>query len=588
MVKLIENFADPNENYGKKGNNLKILMELFDSREKILIPETLILPVSIYKKVLSENEDVDLSKYENIYINPEIRKDILTFIRAKFDNSRLVVRSSATCEDSIFFSGSGQYDSFLNIDSDEKIIDAIRRIYASLHKKNSKIYSDIYNIKLNNEGMAILVQKVAPVVKAGVMFSCDPVNMKKKYIIESTKGLGTNVVEGVGNINHLEIDYSDKKNITDFEIRKLIEAIDVIKEKYGYNVDVEWGIDKEDNLYIFQVRPIIYRDIPFDIKYDPSLVSQKCNVISRGFSIGKIENITDVSDNSILFQNEKYNFNNMELLLKSRGVILKENSKLSHFANILREIVKPCVYIENFKPLQDNLYAIDAFNGNIINFNELETKNKIKLMFDYFNYMKVVLNLSYEKYNGILDIEKDDKLEEVIFDVNIDDIIEKLVRNGFKKTQIEQKIYTYDFSDRSLISNNAIFRIQVSNEKTNVQFKLLDSSNNNYRKEEGVLIYFDSLENAKKFMKSYSMLETGYQERKIIKFEKEGIILNVIIWPNSQPYLGIEAKNYNELKQINEELNLEKCEIASYGGKQIFKKLNLSLNNCKFDRGNEK
>lgn len=585
MSKIVENFNDKRQNYGKKGNNLKTLKELFEDNDRVLIPETLILSNSMFKKIISENGNTDFSNYENIFINPNLKSEILNSIRKKFHNEKLVIRSSATCEDSIFFSGAGQYASFLNIESDEKIIEAIKKVYASLFNKNSYLYSKIYNINLKKESMAILIQKVVPVVKAGVMFSNDPVDGKEKYIIESTNGLGTTVVEGVGKITHLEIEYKDKSKINDCEINLLIDTIDSIKNKMGYEVDIEWGFDKDGKLYIFQARPMIYKNIEFNIKYDNKIILSKCKPISKGFSIGKIVNITDEKELKILYQNEKYNFNDLSLLLSCRAVILKENAKLSHFANILRELVKPCVFINDFNFKPNNLYAIDAFNGNIIDFECLNTNKKIELMFDNFNYMKSVLNDSFEKYNGILSINNDDKFEEVVFNINEKRVINDLVNNGFKKTIVKQKIYTYDFEDQSLIDNNTIFRIQISNKKINIQFKLLDTVSELYRKEKGIIINFDSLKNAKKFMESYSMVETGYQERKIVKYEKDDISVNVIKWPGCNAYLGVESQTLKELKEINNQFNLNEYLITGWGGKQIFENLNLKLDNCKFKKG---
>ena len=108
-------------------------------------------------------------------------------------------------------------------------------------------------------------------------------------------------------------------------------------------------------------------------------------------------------------------------------------------------------------------------------------------------------------------------------------------------------------------------------------------NNENYRKEKGIIIRFDSLKNAKQFMNSYLMIETGYQERKIIKYEKDDISVNMIKWPGCEPYLGIEGKTVEELNKVNDILNLNSCLITGLGGKQIFDKLNLTLTNCKFD-----
>ena len=582
MSRIIENFQNGKVNYGKKGNNLKVIMKLFTNDNTINVPETLILPIPVFKEIINENGETDFSNYNNIYINPQLKEEILNSIHKKFGNKKLVIRSSATCEDSIFFSASGQYDSFLNISSDEKIIEAIKKVYASLFNKNSQLYSKIYNINLKKENMAVLIQEVAPVIKAGVAFSCNPVNNENTYIIEFTKGLGTNVVEGVGNVTQMEIKYSEKAKIKDPAIKKLIKSIDAIKKEFGFNVDVEWGIDKNNILYIFQARPIVYKDTQFSIKYDDKLVTKKCIPISKGFSIGTIKDITTNEKGCILYQNEKYDFNDIELLLSARGVILKSQARLSHFSNILRELVKPCVYAENFKFKKDNLYAIDAFNGNIIDFSKINTKDKIELMFSAFEYMKTILNDSFEKYNGILSINNDDKYEEVVFNINEKEIINKLIDNGFTKKTIKQSIYTYDFKDKSLIDNNVILRIQISNKKINVQYKLLDTNYENYRKERGIIINFDSLKNAKDFMKSFTMIETGYQERKITKYVKDNMSVNITKWPGCAPYLGVEGQSPKDLEYINDKLDLNNCTITGFGGKEIFNKLNLDLNECKF------
>ena len=551
------------KDFGKKGNNLKILTDLFKDSDGVIVPETLVLTKVLFKKIILDNGKTDFSNYQNININPSITSLILSEIHKTFSNSKLVIRSSATCEDSIFFSGSGQYDSFLNISSDEDIIIAIKKVYSSFFSKNSQLYSKIYNINLKQESMAILIQKVAPVIASGVMFSCNPVNGDLKYIIESTNGLGTNVVEGTGNINSLEIAYDGENFVSDKIIKRLIEILKCIKKRFSCEVDVEWGIDASDNIYIFQTRPIIFNDTELSLKYDDKLVLKKCTTISKGFSIGKISNISEAVNGMILYQNQKYNFNNLELLLSSKGVILKDNVKLSHFANILRELTKPCVYVENFEFDSNKLYVIDAFNENIIDFNSLNPINKVEFLLNLFKYMETTYEKSFEKYNGITKIYSDNKIEQVVFGINEKEVLELLEKNKFKK--------------------EIILRIQISNGIINIQLKELSTtSTDHYRKEKSMIMLFDSLQHAKNFMHSLDMKETGFQERKIVKYKLNDIVVNIIRWPNCESYLGIETTKKENLEIIKKMLNLEKCEVSGMGGKEIFKKLNLTLTDCKF------
>lgn len=583
MSGYIATFKDKG-NFGAKGNNLRKIYDLFNDSSYIKIPDTLILKPSLFKKIMLENGNTDFSDYQNIIINPSLINEILTYIHKKFDNDNLVVRSSATCEDSIFFSGAGQYDSFLNIKEDEDIINAIKKVYSSFYNKNAILYSKIYNIDLKKESMAILIQKVVPVKTSGVMFSCNPIDGGEKYIIESSKGLGTAVVEGTGTINNLEIEYGQEKNITDTIITSLIEIMNKLKQCFGFDVDVEWGIDEEKNIYIFQTRPIILNEFESTINHDYNIEKIKGEVISKGFNIGKINNISNKENSVILYQDIKYDFNNLELLLGRKGVILKDKSKLSHFANILRELNKPCLTMEKFDFKQNNLYIIDSYNGLIIDFEKLNPNLKVKYLILYFSYLKQVYKNSFEKFNGIKEIDFDNKIEQVAFGIDEKKVINKLKQSGYKKRIISQSIYTYDLKDRSLIDGKGILRIQVSNGIIKIQLKQLSNNNDkNYREEHGILICFESLEKAKKFMYSLNMEETGYQERKIINYVKGKIAVNIIKWPGCDAYLGIEAENEEMLKIIVKELEIDNCELSGMGGKEIFSKLNLTLNKCKFE-----
>ncbi len=588
MQRVIEDFQKSEEDYGKKGNNLKILADLFKDEKNIIIPRTLIISKSTFHEIIKENKNKDLSNYEDIYVNNKIKKEILEVIRKEFKNEKLVIRSSATCEDSIFFSSSGQYDSFLNVSTDEEIINAIKKIYASFFTENSKLYTSIYHIDLSKESMPILVQKVAPVILSGVMFSCNPTDGEKKYIVEWTEGLGTKVVEGQDNIKSLEVFPSAINKINNRNILELLKCLVKIKDKFGTDVDVEWGIDKENKIYIFQTRPVVLNNHNINISYSikDSSILQKCDSISKGFAIGKISKIAQNKPGNILYKNIKYNLNNIKLILESKGIIIKGNNKLSHFANITRELCKPCVSIDKLDYDEQGVYIIDGFNKQIINFDALDTTDKIYFLMTYFEYLKKTREYSYEIFNGIINIYKDNKIEQVIFNIDENRILKLLEKNNYKETSIKEKIYTYDTGNQSLITKNAILRIQESNNKIKIQFKVLNKKES-YREEQGIILEFDSLAKAKQFMEGIGMKNTGYQERIITKYIGEKSIVNLIKWPNCELYLGIEVKQIDDLSNVHKELELENTFKSGMGGKEIFERLNLTLEECKF-KENEK
>ena len=579
MKYLVYNFSLNDDVYGKKGENLKKLKTLFDKKKKIIVPDTLSITTSFFNKVIKK----EINSNGEFRINDQYVKCILDEIHSIFADSKLVVRSSATCEDSIFFSGSGQYESFLNIYKDVDILKAISQIYDSLYSSNSKIYSELYGIDIKKESMAILIQKVAPVVKAGVMFSCDPVTKDKKYIIEMTHGLGTGVVEGFCNLESFEIDYKKKNEIVDDLANRLIAIIDTIRSEFGFDVDIEWGIDKELNIYIFQTRPIIFSKVQNNYSLEIKK-SKKGGIISNGFAIGKISKVIENKHDGLLLITEKFDFANLELLLKSKGVIVSAQSKLSHLSNILRELNIPCLYLKECNYSYDKMYVLDGFDGRFYEFDSLNLNIKTAVLFKYLSYLEKnrdYLNL-YNK--GILSIQNDDKYEQVVLGIEDTDlIIKELESNNFIKTSLNQKIFTYDFRNNPLYENNVIIRIQASEISVRVQVKQLFTPNEKYRREKGVCIYFDNINHAKDFLKSLNLEQTGYQERLIEKYKFEDVAISIITWPERQSYLGIETKEYDRFEDIGKKLHLEKKVRVGWGGGKIFEYLGLSIKDLVFN-----
>ena len=175
-------------------------------------------------------------------------------------NSKVSVRSSATVEDAKNASFAGQFDTFLNIDSEKKLIKAINDCWKSASSSRAKSYSKNKNIK--NAKMAVIVQKMVDTDFAGVIFSIDPI-YKKHLLIEVVKGLGDKLVSGEVTPNTYFIDRKNfkiiKKEIQfSFDEQKLSEIAEVVMEiekLYKSPQDIEFCI-KSRKIYVLQSRPI--------------------------------------------------------------------------------------------------------------------------------------------------------------------------------------------------------------------------------------------------------------------------------------------------------------------------------------------
>ncbi len=111
----------------------------------------------------------------------------------------LAVRSSATAEDSPEASFAGQNDTYLNISSDEALLDAYKRCLASNFTDRSIHYKHDNHFDLFKVDLSVVVMKMvrSDLGASGVMFSLDTeTGFRDVVFINGALGLGENVVQG--------------------------------------------------------------------------------------------------------------------------------------------------------------------------------------------------------------------------------------------------------------------------------------------------------------------------------------------------------------------------------------------------------
>ncbi len=393
---MLINFENNTENFGKKGEVLKKLYNLLSEENNVYIPETLILPLKFFNNIIKDK----LLKGENKILTQKEEQEILFEIRNQFKNKKIVVRSSASCEDSILFTNSGQYDSFLNLTTDEEILTAINKIFNSFISSNAMEYYKINNIDFANQGMAVLIQEVAPVKKAGVMFTANPITGEDKPIIEFCDGLGEDVVSGQKEV----VTIKDNYNNIPKKLKKLVEIGKKIELEMGIPQDIEWGIDEKNNIYIFQSRPIIINKRNVE-KLQKINIPQNCIIgdsISNGFTIGKIKELETCDNSEIILQSGKLTSKNLITIINNKAILLQTGGYLSHFANIIREFNKPAIIIKKDQILNLNEeYIVDGYNGCIYKLNDLTLEAKKNAYWNYFVDLIYNGNKTYLELIGI-------------------------------------------------------------------------------------------------------------------------------------------------------------------------------------------
>jgi pyruvate, water dikinase len=332
-MKMIFKFNElDNSRVREVGGKNASLGEMFKKLDPkgIKIPDGFATSAGAYWKFIRENDileplketlgSLDREKGENLKevgrrcreivmgstIPAELKDEILQAYRdlknRESSLKSLAVRSSATAEDLPDASFAGQHESFLNIKTQDELLDSWKKCVASLFTDRAIKYREDKGFEHMKVALSVGVQKMvrADKASAGVAFTLDPDSGNRNVImIDGAWGLGENVVQGkvlsdefylfkeaiknnkksiltkrLGSKSKMMVYAGNKKNgqavrnkttpkkkrneyvLSDGELEKLGQWCLEIEELYKRPMDIEWAKDGDSNeLYIVQARP---------------------------------------------------------------------------------------------------------------------------------------------------------------------------------------------------------------------------------------------------------------------------------------------------------------------------------------------
>lgn len=171
---------------------------------------------------------------------------------------KLAVRSSASDEDDKGFSFAGQNSTYLNITNLKDLKSSIQKCFSSIDKHASQVYREHFLGK--SEGhMNVVLQAMVDPKFAGVYFSQDPRGKTHGDLIEYSIGLAEDLVSGKITPYKIDINTTQKEwhpEWTSKYTRELKELGKKVKNSLGLEVDIEWAIDSNGELFLLQARPI--------------------------------------------------------------------------------------------------------------------------------------------------------------------------------------------------------------------------------------------------------------------------------------------------------------------------------------------
>jgi len=314
-------------------------------------------------------------------------------------NIDVAVRSSATAEDLPDASFAGQQETFLNVGSEEELLECVLKCFASLFTDRAISYRTSRSFSHFKVALSVGVQKMvrSDISSSGIMFTIDTESGSENLIlINSIWGLGENVVSGRVNADEFFIfkptlkngintilkhslgskkekmlyskdtrtlnvattkEEQDSFSINDDEVIELAKQALLIEEHYKRPMDIEWAKDGNDSkLYIVQARPETVMS-----KQNRSMTSQKYSLNAKGAKIlisgraigekigtGKVTVINDTTefarfnDGDILVA-DTTNPDWEPVMKKASAVITNRGSRTCHAAIVAREIGVPAV-----------------------------------------------------------------------------------------------------------------------------------------------------------------------------------------------------------------------------------------------------
>ncbi len=352
-------------------------------------------------------------KVRNLILKANMPENLANAIRAAYEelsqkynqeNVDVAVRSSATAEDLPDASFAGQQETYLNIQGAEKVIEAVKRCFASLFTDRAISYRQDKGFDHFNVYLSVAVQKMvrSDAASSGVMFTIDTESGFRDVVyITGAWGLGENVVQGAVNPDEfyvfkptlkkgfrpilskklgskeLRMIYGKSASrpvrnvktpkslrqqfcISDDEILKLAEWAIIIEEHYGRPMDIEWAKDGDGkevgtgDLFIVQARPETVHGAKKEQFYEIYKLKGQGKVLTTGKAVGSkigqgkarvIEDVSKIHE----FQAGEVLVTDMtdpdwEPIMKvAAAIVTNRGGRTCHAAIVSRELGIPCI-----------------------------------------------------------------------------------------------------------------------------------------------------------------------------------------------------------------------------------------------------
>jgi pyruvate,water dikinase len=292
----------------------------------------------------------------------------------------VAVRSSATAEDTAGTSFAGMHETFANVIGDAAVLERLVDCWASLYGERVIAYRASQQLT-EEPAIAVVVQRLIPSERAGVLFTADPsTGDTDRIVVEGAFGLGEVVVSGqvepdtyvltkqgprlvqarVGHKTHKLVSGPDgtvdRVDLDDHDADARVlgddEAVDLadlglrVEAHYGGEPqDVEWGI-ADGQTWLLQARPITTLTPASATETGPPLVQGLA--ASPGVATGLVRVLRSPKEGHQLEEGEVLvapmtNPDWVPTIRRAAAVVTDGGGMTCHAAIVSRELGVPCV-----------------------------------------------------------------------------------------------------------------------------------------------------------------------------------------------------------------------------------------------------
>jgi len=417
---------------GGKGANLGEM-----TRANIPVPPGFIVTVDVYydflqkaniiakiRKLLKPLDPNDSKQLQYISANikevimesamPAEYADQIKQAYAELGDELVAVRSSATAEDLPEASFAGQQSTYLNIQGEEALVDAVQRCWASLFEPRAIYYRIQHGFDHFKVGIAVPVQRMIASQTSGVMFTVEPVTSDTdKIVIEAIFGLGEGLVSGEvtpdlyivdkkelsiiskrisrqthllsqnpnkdeGEINtwqSIEARLQEKQKISDDDILRVARLGKQIEDHYQFPQDIEWAMEG-GNIYVVQTRPVT--TIKDTVEEEPEIKAPALLsglAASPGLASGPVKIIHNASEidkvrNGDILVADMTTPDFVPAMKRAAAIVTDRGGRTAHAAIVSRELGIPCVVGTDkaTKALaKKKIITVDGSHGKVYN-----------------------------------------------------------------------------------------------------------------------------------------------------------------------------------------------------------------------------